>query len=873
MRERIWNGTRFGFVPLVFLTLAPLFAAAQEDTSLLGTPLRDYHNGSDYLPQTPSVTGGAVSAFFNPAAWVTGDRREFALWWNSQNLRDNAVDDWGLSFGRNLGFALNSDVYWDGATTRRVTDYQLGLAVGGRTGSVGLAYRWPSGDKEPIGRRSAFVLGAIARPSPYYTFGLAGAWANGSSAAQGIFDLGIRPLADDRLTFFGDFTLSNDEKLSDGRWGGGVDIRPVKGLHLGVKFRDADLIDDEEYRVTYSFGVVFGAASFHVLPSYTKGGERMHNDYLLRFNPSFPPLPVSAASLSRSPRYVAVSLENKRLTYQKFRYGDKQRVAWLDLARYLDAIAADGDVDGILLNLAGFATRPSLAWELRQKLQAMQDNGKELFVHGDRLDMLTYYLASVADHLSLDPQGELVLPGVALQRTYMKGTLEKVGIGFQEFRHFTHKSAMEVFSRDSMSEADREQRMRIVDVVYEALRTGVSEGRDLAHSQFDATIDDDVILTATTALNRGLVDQVTRWDDLSKWLNQEKGGKVGGGPNERYLRDYRERVWARLPAVAVVYTVGECAMDSGIKGRATSKHLESLARDRNVVAVVLRADSPGGDPLPSDLVAEGIRKLKAAGKPVIVSQGDVAASGGYWISMDGTRILTTPMTITGSIGVIGGWFWDDGLGEKLGLTTDGVQRGAHADLFAGMGLPFVGGSIPRRPLDDGELQQAEALIVELYDGFVQHVAVSRNLPEARIRELGEGRVWMGGDALENGLVDDFGTLQDAIAQAKELAGIAPDREIAVTEYPPRPLFDWGTFGPRLPGLTALESWTTSLKQPIAELLAAVSGDRNESLAAADSEDGLDYDRLYWQMLARNLGSPLLLTPPDLLPPAWLGRER
>ena len=227
-------------------------------------------------------------------------------------------------------------------------------------------------------------------------------------------------------------------------------------------------------------------------------------------------------------------------------------------------------------------------------------------------------------------------------------------------------------------------------------------------------------------------------------------------------------------------------MDSGINGRRTSAWLRKLATDPDVKAVVLRADSPGGDPLPSDLVAEAVRLLKEAGKPVVVSQGDVAASGGYWISMDGSRILTTPVTITGSIGVISGWLWDDGLSTKVGVTAESVQRGRHADLYSEIGLPMLGG-VPRRPMNEEELARTERVIRDMYGQFVQAVARGRGLDPAVVDSVAQGRVWMGDDAIARGLCDQVGGLSDAIAEARRLAGIPDGRDVELVEYPPRPL--------------------------------------------------------------------------------------
>jgi protease-4 len=312
--------------------------------------------------------------------------------------------------------------------------------------------------------------------------------------------------------------------------------------------------------------------------------------------------------------------------------------------------------------------------------------------------------------------------------------------------------------------------------------------------------------------------------------------------------------------VALVYARGVCAMESGIKGRATSEHLRRLRHDPRVAAVVLRVDSPGGDGMASEAIAAEVRRLRAAGKPVIVSQGDLAASGGYWLSMDATEILTTPVTITGSIGVIGFWIYDDGLGEKLGLTSDGVQVGKHADLFATLRLPLLGIGPPIRALDPEELEMVKKRILAMYDGFVARVAAGRGLSEARVRELGEGRVWMGGDAVARGLCDRFGTLLDAVKAAREAAGIPAGREIRLVEYPPRQLFRWPSFAPDLPGLLrAIASLASSMGEP--ELIADPPL-ADTPPAAATEGDVLVRD--YLQLIAAEPGVPLAVMPPAVL---------
>jgi protease-4 len=344
------------------------------------------------------------------------------------------------------------------------------------------------------------------------------------------------------------------------------------------------------------------------------------------------------------------------------------------------------------------------------------------------------------------------------------------------------------------------------------------------------------------------VDELARWHDLGEHLAE--GGESLGGPDVYGLRRHADERWGEPPVVAVVYAIGECAMDSGIRGRRTGAFLRALADDPAVRAVVLRADSPGGDPLPSDLVDEGVRRLREAGKPVIVSQGDVAASGGYWISMNGTEVLTTPLTITGSIGVIAGWVWDESLHEKIGVNADGVSQGAHADLFRNVRYPLLDVAVPARAMTEPEEAMARDRILEMYDRFVDAVAAGRGLEPARVREIGGGRVWMGPDAVELGLCDGIGGLGAAVDRARELAGIAVGERVTLREYPPRPLFEMPQLGLPFLGL--------SVRLP---------GPWSDAVETADGEAS-DLSVLVLRRLAETGGRPLLFTPPDALPEAW-----
>ncbi|HXF58702.1 MAG TPA: S49 family peptidase, partial [Candidatus Saccharimonadales bacterium] len=234
---------------------------------------------------------------------------------------------------------------------------------------------------------------------------------------------------------------------------------------------------------------------------------------------------------------------------------------------------------------------------------------------------------------------------------------------------------------------------------------------------------------------------------------------------------------------------------------------------------------------------------RKAGKPLLVSMGRVAGSGGYWISMNAARINAAPFTVTGSIGVIGGWAWDEGLGTKLGLTYDKVQLGKSADLLGGLRIPFIGIQIPERNLDEREHVVMKRTMMELYDDFTQHVAVGRGIPVDRVREIAQGHVYMGRDALEIKLVDEIATLDRTIEEAKSASRISSNRRVRIEEYPKPKLF-------RVPSL---------FETPVRVFL-------RESLRLETSDhEPWTYEQRGLAWMLKNPGTPLLLTPASLLP--------
>ena len=299
--------------------------------------------------------------------------------------------------------------------------------------------------------------------------------------------------------------------------------------------------------------------------------------------------------------------------------------------------------------------------------------------------------------------------------------------------------------------------------------------------------------------------------------------------------------------MALVYAIGECDMDTGIRGRYTSKMLRELSKRKDVKAVVLRADSPGGDALPSDMVAQGMSDVSKK-KPMIVSQGEVAASGGYWISMNGDRIFTSPYTITGSIGVIGGWLWNEKVSEKTGLTADHVQVGEHADLGFGITIPFIGVEIPDRNLSEYEHARMRNMILGSYHDFVGKVAAGRHLDTTYVDSIGQGRVWSGPRAIELKLVDEIGGLDDALAYARTKANLpAQGRDVEIIEYPPRQWFNPAAL-------------LQSPMMPAKALGFVLSKSGEQPLLVEDN-----YELSVLRRIARRPGEPLHMVAPEDIP--------
>ncbi len=769
-----------GLIAVVAVTYIAAPAAATEPSQI-----PSYYQQLDFNLTSPSAFGSAVGGFANPAMYALTPGAELEYFRDKRDGRAwDVADHWGLFAGlRGLGFGAvyNRAANLPGGGELSVTDYRLALSGGDRRGGFGIAYGWSRGDTDQFGRTSVVQVGASERIGRYAAVGATGTFSTEKDDQSGLFDLAIRPLGDERLTVFGDFELAKNVSIEDVPWSAGAMLELVPGIRLtGRYFGDPrDDARDGSFALGFSFSDVspYNGGMSRTTWSPRFDADNNSNNSIYGYRVGFPERNLGDW-IFKEQQFVKMHLKGP-IKHARYRYFDSGYTV-LGLITALENARHDARVSGVAINLSGTRVSPGNAWELREKIKSLQNDGKKVIVYVDEASMTTYHLASVADHVVMDPEGMLILPGYALGRTFIKGTLDKLGIGFDEWRFLTYKSAVEVLSRESMSDADREQREEILDAYFDTWVGDVAASRDVSTATVTDWLNEETLFSPSEAVDMGVVDAIGRWDDLDEMVEEvtnKRRQMVGAGSLARSY--YPSRQWGNPPQIAVVYALGPCAMDSGINARRLEATLHELTDNPAVKAVVLRVNSPGGSALASDLVVKALGKCGEK-KPVVVSQADVAASGGYWCSMYADEIWAQPTTITGSIGVISGWVYDNGASEKIGFSGDVVQRGDRADLFFNIRDPLLGIGIPHRRLTDDERADVLDDMRVFYRGFVEKVAKGRDMAPDDVEKIAQGRAWSGRSGLKIGLVDRLGGLADAIDSAAERAGIDRD-EVEIVE--------------------------------------------------------------------------------------------
>jgi protease-4 len=450
-----------------------------------------------------------------------------------------------------------------------------------------------------------------------------------------------------------------------------------------------------------------------------------------------------------------------------------------DIIKNIQKASTDPDISGIYLDLSGISGGMAVMEEIRNALLEFKESKKFIVAYADYYTQGAYYIASVSDKIWVNPEGVVDFRGFSSEMPFLKGMLAKLEVEPQVIRHGKFKSAIEPFILDKMSDENKQQVATYVNAFWNHFVTEIAASRKIDVAQLHVIADSVLVQSAEDALTYKMVDKIgykdefltdlasktskTEIDDI-KFVNLNRYTKTKStAPAKEFTRD----------KVAVIYASGDIVGGKGaadqIGSDALSETIRKARLDEKVKAVVLRVNSPGGDALASEVIWREALLCKQS-KPFIVSMGDVAASGGYYISCMADTIVAQPNTITGSIGVFGLLFnAKEMFNNKLGVNFDGYETG-----------PYANTGTMTRPLTEGERRILQNSVERVYDTFTKRVADGRKMSQPDVDSIGQGRVWSGIDALQIGLVDVLGGLDDAVAIAAKKAGITNYR---VSEMP------------------------------------------------------------------------------------------
>lgn len=447
-----------------------------------------------------------------------------------------------------------------------------------------------------------------------------------------------------------------------------------------------------------------------------------------------------------------------------------------DILSAISKAKTNSQIQGIYLEVKILKTGFASLEEIRNALVDFKKTGKKIFAYGDVYDQREYYISSVADKIFINPQGMMNFCGLAAHPVFFKGTLDKLGVKAEVFKVGTYKSAVEPFLNTKMSDASRLQTKEYIGGIWGHLLEGISASRHISVNELNALANKSMLFQSTKelVLNK-LVDSLVYESEMRRYLAKKEGLDKADDLKLVSVKDFlsvpqKDSKFVQ-DKIAILYAEGEIS-DEGSEGIIRDEmisEIEKIKKDETIKAVVFRVNSPGGSAYASEQIWKAVTDLKAV-KPVVVSMGDYAASGGYYISCNANKIIASPNTITGSIGIFGTFFIIDELAGKLGLSFDVVKTNDLSD-FGDM----------TRPMTEIEKRQIQTYIEKGYDLFVKRCSEGRKMEEKKLRTIAEGRVWTGKMAVELGLADEVGGIDRAIKVAAKLGKVKEYRTVGYPE--------------------------------------------------------------------------------------------
>ena len=462
-----------------------------------------------------------------------------------------------------------------------------------------------------------------------------------------------------------------------------------------------------------------------------------------------------------------------------------ERETLRDVVDAIDRGASDDRVVGMIARIGAAPMGMAQTQEIRDAVQRFRAHKKFAVAYSETFGEFgpgngAYYLATAFDHIYLQPSGDVGLTGIIMESPFVKGTLSKLGVTFHGDHRYEYKNALNFYTETKYTGPHKEAMTAIMTSWFNQMKDGICRARQIAPEKFQSVVDAGPYL-GKEAVAAKLVDAVLYRDEVYGGVKKE----AGDGAELLYLDKYLSRAGRphdRGKTVALVFGVGDVTRGKSdydpVEGSqnmgsdTVAGAIRAAAEDKDVKAILFRVDSPGGSYVASDTIWREVKKAREAGKPVIVSMGNLAGSGGYFVAMAADKIVAEPGTITASIGVLGGKMLTSGLWDKVGLSWDEVHQGENATMFTGT-----------HDFTPAEWGRFQAWLDRVYLDFTSKVADGRKLPKEKVLEIAKGRIWSGQDAKNLGLVDELGGYDTALKLAKKAAGVPDGDEVKIVVYP------------------------------------------------------------------------------------------
>jgi protease IV len=456
-----------------------------------------------------------------------------------------------------------------------------------------------------------------------------------------------------------------------------------------------------------------------------------------------------------------------------------------DVVDAIDRGAGDKRVVGLLARIGATRMGMAQAQELREAVLRFRAKNKFTIAFSETFGEfgpgnIAYYLSTAFDQVYLQPSGDIGLTGIMLESPFIKATLEKVGTKYHGDHRYEYKTALNLFTETKFTPAHREEDQAIIDSWFSEMKEGICHERRISPDQFQSLVDHGPYF-GKEAVDAKLVDKLAYRDEVYDSAKK----KAGDGVQLLYLDKYLERAGrphSKGKEIALVFGVGGVQRGKSdynpVLGQLTmgsdtvTGAIRAAAQDKDVKAILFRVDSPGGSYVASDAIWQEVVRARKAGKPVVVTMGDLAGSGGYFVAMTADKIVAQPGTVTGSIGVLAGKLLTTGFWNKIGLTWDEVHDGANASMWTGL-----------RDYSPAEWKRFQDWLDRIYVDFTTKVAEGRHLPQDKVQQIAKGRIWSGQDAKNLGLIDELGGYDSALKLAKKAAGIPEEEEVKIVVFP------------------------------------------------------------------------------------------